>query len=81
MLLTFLDLGSAYGTAKAGVGVAHLGVMNPGRLMKGIIPCVMAGILGIYGLIVAAIIANLSMYFLQIFLHLSSLCQERLLLL
>ncbi len=51
-------MGCAYATAKAGVGVAHLGVMDGSKIMKGIVPCVMAGILGIYGLIVAAIIAN-----------------------
>lgn len=50
-------MGSAYGTAKAGVGVAHLGIMDPSKIMRGIIPCVMAGILGIYGLIVAILIA------------------------
>ena len=26
--LVFANLGAAYGTAKAGVGVAHLGIMN-----------------------------------------------------
>jgi V-type H+-transporting ATPase 16kDa proteolipid subunit len=32
--------------------------MSPGLVMKNIIPIVMAGILGIYGLIVAVIIAG-----------------------
>jgi V-type H+-transporting ATPase proteolipid subunit len=53
-----LDLGSAYGTAKAGVGVAHLGMIKHQLLMKGVVPCIMAGILGIYGLIVSVIIAG-----------------------
>ena len=33
-----------------------MGVMHPGLVMKNIIPVVMAGVLGIYGLIVAVII-------------------------
>ena len=54
--LVFANLGSAYGTAKAGVGVMSMGVMNPQQVMKNIVPVVMAGILGIYGLIVAVIL-------------------------
>lgn len=50
------DLGAAYGTAKAGVGLASLGVMDPSLVMRNVIPVVMAGILGIYGLIVSAIL-------------------------
>ncbi|KNH08352.1 V-ATPase proteolipid subunit [Perkinsela sp. CCAP 1560/4] len=56
--LVFANLGSAYGTAKSGVGVAHLGVLHHDRIMRGIVPVVMAGILGIYGLIVGVIINN-----------------------
>ena len=56
--LAFANIGAAYGTAKAGVSVAHLGIQNPNRVMRGIVPVVMAGILGIYGLIVAVIISN-----------------------
>ena len=50
------DLGSAYGTAKAGVGVMSMGVMNVDKVMKATVPCIMAGIFGIYGLIVAVIL-------------------------
>ena len=60
--LVFANLGSAYGSAKAGVGVAHLGIMNAKLIMKGIVPVVMAGILGIYGLIVSIIIAGNSKF-------------------
>eukprot|EP00331_Platyophrya_macrostoma_P027306 CAMPEP_0176434884 /NCGR_PEP_ID=MMETSP0127-20121128/16958_1 /TAXON_ID=938130 /ORGANISM="Platyophrya macrostoma, Strain WH" /LENGTH=250 /DNA_ID=CAMNT_0017817737 /DNA_START=51 /DNA_END=799 /DNA_ORIENTATION=- len=56
--LSFANIGAGYGTAKAGVSVAHLGIQNPSRVMRGIVPVVMAGILGIYGLIVAVIISN-----------------------
>lgn len=54
------DIGAAYGTAKSGVGIASMGVMNPGLVMRNIIPVVMAGVLGIYGLIVAVIIQGSS---------------------
>ncbi len=36
--------------------------MNPGIVMKSIIPVVMAGVLGIYGLIVAVIIQGSSKF-------------------
>ena len=54
--LIFANLGAAYGTAKAGVGIATMGVLKPDKIIKAIIPVIMAGILGIYGLIVAVIL-------------------------
>mmetsp|Transcript_40886 Transcript_40886/g.47006 ORF Transcript_40886/g.47006 Transcript_40886/m.47006 type:complete len:173 (+) Transcript_40886:59-577(+) len=54
--IIFANLGSAYGTAKSGVGVSSMGVLKPELIMKSIVPVVMAGILGIYGLIVAVIL-------------------------
>lgn len=54
------DIGAAYGTAKSGVGISSMGVMNPGLVMRNIIPVVMAGVLGIYGLIVAVILSGAS---------------------
>eukprot|EP00871_Galdieria_phlegrea_P002732 jgi/Galph1/345/GphlegSOOS_G5048.1 len=56
--LVFSNLGAAYGTAKSGVGVASMGVMRPELVMRSIIPVVMAGVLGIYGLIVAVILVG-----------------------
>ena len=50
--------GAAYGTAKSGVGIASMGVMRPELVMKSIVPVVMAGVLGIYGLIIAVIIST-----------------------
>ena len=58
--LVFANLGAAYGTAKAGVGIASMGIMHPTEVMKNIVPVIMAGILGIYGLIVAAILVGKS---------------------
>lgn len=57
--LSFLiALGAAYGTAKSGTGIAAMSVMRPELIMKSIIPVVMAGIIAIYGLVVAVLIAN-----------------------
>ena len=56
--MIFSALGAAYGTAKSGTGIAAMSVMRPELIMKSIIPVVMAGIIAIYGLVVAALIAN-----------------------
>jgi len=54
--VVFANIGGAYGTAKAGQGVLAMGIRSPELLLKNIIPVVMAGVLGIYGLIVAVIL-------------------------
>ena len=54
--LVFANLGAAYGTYKSGVGICHLGILRPEKIIKSVIPVIMAGILGIYGLIVAVIL-------------------------
>jgi len=54
--LVFANLGAAYVTAKSGVGISSMGVLKPDLIIKSIIPVVMAGILGIYGLIVSVIL-------------------------
>ena len=51
-------MGAAYGTAKAGIGISTMGVLKPDMIVKSIVPIVMAGILGIYGLIVAVILLS-----------------------
>lgn len=56
--LSFTALGAAYGTAKSGTGIAAMSVMRPELIMKSIIPVVMAGIIAIYGLVVAVLIAG-----------------------
>jgi len=56
--LVFANMGAAYGTAKSGVGISSMGVMNADAVMKNIIPVVMAGVLGIYGLIIAVILVQ-----------------------
>ena len=54
--LVFANLGAAFGTAKSGVGIMSMGVLKPDKIIKSVIPVIMAGILGIYGLIVAVIL-------------------------
>ena len=54
--LVFANLGAAYGTAKSGVGICSMGVLKPDKIIKSVIPVSRAGILYIYGLIVAVIL-------------------------
>lgn len=54
----FSALGAAYGTAQSGSGIAAMAVMRPELVNQSIIPVVMAGIIAIYGLVVAAVISN-----------------------
>lgn len=66
-LIVILDLGAAYGTAKSGVGICSMGVLKPDLIMKSVIPVVMAGILGIYGMIVAVILLGRGNFNLVLF--------------
>lgn len=52
----FIALGAAYGTARAGVGISASAVLKPEFIMKSVIPVIMAGIIAIYGLVVAVLI-------------------------
>ena len=67
--LCFANIGAAYGTAVSGVGILANGISKPEVIIKSVIPVIMAGILGIYGLIVAVILnqnmksPNYSYYF------------------
>ncbi|KAJ5742104.1 vacuolar H+-ATPase V0 sector subunits c/c, partial [Penicillium manginii] len=56
--IIFTSFGAAYGSAKSGVGVCSSGILRPDLIVKNIVPVVMAGILGIYGLVVSVLIAN-----------------------
>jgi len=56
--LAFACIGAAYGTAKSGVGVCTMGIIHPELVMRSIIPVVMAGVIGIYGLIIAVIVGT-----------------------
>ena len=56
--LVFANLGAAYGTAKSGVGICSLGVIDSSKIYRALIPIIMAGILGIYGIIVSVLISG-----------------------
>lgn len=56
--IIFSSLGAAYGTAKSGSGISAMAVMRPELINQSIIPVVMAGIVAIYGLVVAAVIST-----------------------
>ena len=58
--LVFANIGSAYGTGKSGIGISYMGVIKPEGVIKAIIPVIMAGILGIYGLVVAVLLIQKS---------------------
>eukprot|EP00591_Stephanopyxis_turris_P009590 CAMPEP_0195527502 /NCGR_PEP_ID=MMETSP0794_2-20130614/29217_1 /TAXON_ID=515487 /ORGANISM="Stephanopyxis turris, Strain CCMP 815" /LENGTH=200 /DNA_ID=CAMNT_0040658421 /DNA_START=105 /DNA_END=707 /DNA_ORIENTATION=- len=50
--------GAAWGTWKSGIGLCQMGVNHPGGIIKNLVAIIMAGVLGIYGLIVAIIISG-----------------------
>jgi V-type H+-transporting ATPase 16kDa proteolipid subunit len=56
--MVFSALGAAYGTAKSGTGISAMAVMKPEFIIKSVIPVIMAGIIAIYGLVVAVLIAG-----------------------
>merc|ERR1711935_958754 len=56
--MVFSAMGAAYGTAKSGTGIAAMSVMRPELIMKSTIPVVMAGIIAIYGVVVAVLISG-----------------------
>jgi ATP synthase proteolipid subunit len=56
--LNRLGFGAAYGTAKSGVGIASMGVLRPDLIIKNVVPVIMAGINGIYGLVVAVLVSD-----------------------
>ncbi|KAI9832167.1 MAG: v-type proton ATPase 16 kDa proteolipid subunit 2 [Sarea resinae] len=50
--------GAAYGTAKSGIGIAGIGAFRPDLIMKSLIPVVMSGIIAVYSLVIAVLIAG-----------------------
>ncbi|KAF9013296.1 V-type ATPase [Cyathus striatus] len=55
--MIFSTAGAAFGTSKAGIGIAGLGTFNPELIMKSLIPVVMSGIIAVYGLVVSVLIS------------------------
>lgn len=56
--IVFTCFGASYGTAKSGVGVCATCVLRPDLLFKNIVPVVLAGIIAIYGLVVAVLVSD-----------------------
>merc|ERR1711915_642005 len=56
--IVFSSLGAAYGTAKSGTGIAAMSIMRPELIMKSVVPVVMAGIVAIYGVVIAVLISQ-----------------------
>jgi len=56
--MVFTALGAAYGTAKSGTGISAMAIMKPEMIMKSVVPVVMAGIIAIYGVVVAVLISQ-----------------------
>ena len=54
--LVFCNMGAAFGTGYSGIGICQVGMYRTDMIFKSLIPIIMAGILGIYGLIVSVII-------------------------
>ena len=54
--LAFTAIGSGYGTAKSALGVFAVCSLRPDFIYRGLMPIIMAGIVGIYGLVSAVII-------------------------
>lgn len=73
--MVFSAMGAAYGTAKSGTGIAAMSVMRPELIMKSVIPVVMAGIIGIYGVVISVLITQkmeAQMPLFRAFLHLGA---------
>ncbi|KAJ5908146.1 hypothetical protein N7495_000828 [Penicillium taxi] len=56
--MVFGSVGAAYGTAKSGIGIAGVGAYRSDLIMKSLIPVVMSGIIAVYGLVIAVLIAG-----------------------
>ncbi|KAF8422382.1 vacuolar ATPase proteolipid subunit C [Tirmania nivea] len=56
--MIFSSVGAAYGTAKAGISIAGVGTFKPELIMKSLISVIMAGIIAVYGLVIAVLIAG-----------------------
>lgn len=58
LCIVLSNWGAAWGTWKSGVGLCSMGVNHPNGMIKNLVAIIMAGVLGIYGLIVAIIISG-----------------------
>jgi V-type H+-transporting ATPase proteolipid subunit len=56
--IPLVDVGAAAGTAKAGVSIMQCGIKSPDQVWRNLIPVVMAGVNGIYGLITSIVLVG-----------------------
>ena len=55
--LALTSIGSGYGTFKSAIGLFEVCSIHPEQVYKGLMPIIMAGIVGIYGLVSAVIVS------------------------
>ncbi|OHT03391.1 V-type proton ATPase 16 kDa proteolipid subunit [Tritrichomonas foetus] len=56
--VVFSCAGSAFGTAKCGIGLASASLINKSVIVRGLIAPIMAGIIGIYGLVFSIVVLD-----------------------
>ncbi|KAF2167938.1 hypothetical protein M409DRAFT_22083 [Zasmidium cellare ATCC 36951] len=56
--IVFTSFGAAYGTAKSSLGTFSAGIIHPSLGVRALLPTVFSGILAIYGLVTAVLLAN-----------------------
>ncbi|KUJ11712.1 vacuolar atp synthase 16 kda proteolipid subunit, partial [Mollisia scopiformis] len=56
--LTLSCLGAGYGIARSGIGISAVSVMRPDMMIRNLMPPILAGVLAIYGLVVAVVISS-----------------------
>ncbi|KAG0125980.1 WD40-repeat-containing domain protein [Tuber indicum] len=56
--MIFSSMGAAYGTAKAGIAISGIGTFKSELIMKSLISVIMSGIIAVYGLVIAVLIAG-----------------------
>ncbi|KAJ5104911.1 Vacuolar ATPase proteolipid subunit c [Penicillium alfredii] len=56
--MVFGSAGAAYGTAKSGIGIAGASIADRTLTLQSLIPVVMSGIIAVYGLVIAVLIAQ-----------------------
>ncbi|UKZ60903.1 uncharacterized protein TrAtP1_002173 [Trichoderma atroviride] len=56
--MIFGSIGAAYGTVKSGIGIASVAAFRPDLIIRCLIPVVMSGIIAVYSLVIAVLIAQ-----------------------
>ncbi|KAK4495706.1 hypothetical protein PRZ48_012974 [Zasmidium cellare] len=56
--IVLTSFGAAYGTAKSSLGTFSAGIIHPSLGVRALLPTVFSGILAIYGLVTAVLLAN-----------------------